>query len=127
MKRRTRKRIPQRPPKSLDHSQGFNLTWSLDFLRDTLYDGPSFRTLNVIDEGNREALLIEVDTSISAIRLQRAMNELIYVYGKPQAIRIDNGPEISALSLVDWAERQNILLRFIQPGKQKSKRLHRAL
>ena len=61
-------------------------------MQDTLYDGRAFRTLNVIDEGNREALRIEVGTSISAIRLQRVMNELIGVYGKPQAIRLDNGP-----------------------------------
>ena len=90
MKRRTRKRIPHRPRQPLDYSQGLNLTWSLDFMRDTLYDGRAFRALNVIDEGNREALRIEVGTSISAIRLQRVMNELIEVYGKPQAIRLDN-------------------------------------
>ena len=117
MKRRTRKRIPHRPRQPLDYSQGLNLTWSLDFMRDTLYDGRAFRTLNVIDEGNREALRIEVGTSISAIRLQRVMNELIEVYGKPQAIRLDNGPEMTAQSFIDWAERQNITLRFIQPGK----------
>jgi putative transposase len=86
-------------------------------MRDTLYDGRAFRTLNVIDEGNREALRIEVGTSISAIRLQRVMNELIEVYGKPRAIRLDNGPEMTAQSFVEWAERQNIALRFIQPGK----------
>jgi len=67
MKRRTLKRIPQRPRQPLDHSQSLNLTWSLDFMRDTLYDGRAFITLNVIDEGNREALRIEVGTSISAI------------------------------------------------------------
>ena len=117
MKRRIRKRLPDRPRQPLDHSQGLNLTWSLDFMRDTLYDGRAFRTLNVIDEGNREALRIEVGTSISAIRLQRVMNELIEVYGKPRAIRLDNGPEMTAQSFVEWAERQNIALRFIQPGK----------
>ncbi|MCX8504110.1 MAG: integrase core domain-containing protein [Beijerinckiaceae bacterium] len=89
----------------------------MDFMRDTLYDGRAFRTLNVIDEGNREALRIEVGTSISAIRLQWVMNELIEVYGKPRAIRLDNGPEMTAQSFVEWAERQNIALRFIQPGK----------
>lgn len=26
-------------------------TWALDFMRDTLYDGRVFRTLNVLDEG----------------------------------------------------------------------------
>lgn len=46
-------------------------------MQDTLYDGRPFRTLNVIDEGNREALRIEVGTSISAARVVRVMNELV--------------------------------------------------
>jgi len=46
-------------------------------MRDTLYDGWPFRTLNVIDEGNREALRIECGLSIPAARLVRTMNQLI--------------------------------------------------
>jgi len=30
-----------------------NQVWARDFMRDTLYDGRPFRTLNVIDEGKR--------------------------------------------------------------------------
>ena len=46
-------------------------------MRDTLYDGRPFRTLNVIDEGNREGLRIEVGRSISATRVVRVMNAFI--------------------------------------------------
>ena len=52
---------------------------------DELYNVSVFRTLYVIDEGNREDLWIVFGTSISAFRLQRVMNELIEVYGEPQA------------------------------------------
>jgi putative transposase len=45
------------------------------------------------------------------------MNELIEVYGKPEAIRLDNGPELTAHKFVEWAERHKIELRYIQPGK----------
>lgn len=86
-------------------------------MRDTLYDGRIFRTFNVIDEGNREALRIEVGTSISAIRVVRIMDELIEVYGKPAAIRLDNGPELTSQKFVEWAETHQIELRYIQPGK----------
>ena len=86
MKRRTKKRIADRPRQPLDHSQALNRNWSLDFMRDTLYDGRIFRTFNVIDEGNREALRIEVGTSMSAIRVVRIMDELIDVYGKPAGL-----------------------------------------
>jgi len=64
-------------------------------MRDTLYDGRPFRTLNVIDEGNREALRIECGSSIPAARLVRTMTQLIEVYGKPHAIRLDN--ELNAI------------------------------
>jgi len=43
-----------------------NETWALDFMADALYGGRWFRTLNVIDEGNRQALGIEVATRISS-------------------------------------------------------------
>lgn len=86
-------------------------------MRDTLYDGRIFRTFNVIDEGNREALRIEVGTSMSAIRVVRIMDELIEVYGKPAAIRLDNGPELTSQKFVEWAETHQIELRYIQPGK----------
>ena len=55
-------------------------------MRDTMYDGRPFRTLNVIDEGNREALRIECGTSIPSARVVRVMTQLIEVYGKPKAI-----------------------------------------
>lgn len=65
-------------------------------MRDTMYDGQPFRTLNVIDEGNRVALRIECGTSIPSGRFVRIMEQLIEVYGKPQAIRLDNGPEMTS-------------------------------
>jgi putative transposase len=55
MKRRTKKRIITRVAQPLNLVQELNHVWCLDFMRDTLYDGRPFRTLHVIDEGNREA------------------------------------------------------------------------
>jgi len=94
-----------------------NNIWALDLMRDTMYDGKPFRTLNVIDEGNREALRIECVTSIPSGRLVRVMDQLIEVYGKPQAIRMDNGPEMTSQGFTDWAERHGVKLFLIQPGK----------
>lgn len=88
MKRRTKKRVITRERQPLDCPQEINDTWTLDFMRDTLYDGRPFRTLNVIDEGNREALRIEVGRSISATRMVWVMDDLIEVYGKPKYVRL---------------------------------------
>ena len=45
------------------------------------------------------------------------MEQLIEVYGRPEAIRLDNGPELTAAAFVEWAEKHGIKLMFIQPGK----------
>ena len=76
-------------------STQLNQVWALDFMRDTLYHGRPFRTLKVINECNREALRIECGTSIPSVMLVSTMNQLIEVYGTPQAIRMDNGPEMT--------------------------------
>lgn len=60
---RARKRVLTRDP--LQTVQALNMAWSLDFMRDTLYDGRPFRTLGVIDEGCREGLRTECGSSIS--------------------------------------------------------------
>ena len=86
-------------------------------MRDTLYDGRPFRTLNVIDEGNREALRIECGTSIPSSRVVRVLEQLVEMFGRPEAIRLDNGPELTAEAFVDWAEKNGVKLLFIQPGK----------
>lgn len=69
-----------------------NRTWSMDFMADQLADGRSFRTYNVIDDFNREGLGIEVDFSLPAERIIRPLNQVIDWRGKPDAIRVDNGP-----------------------------------
>ena len=63
-------------------------------MHDTLYYSKPFRTLNVIDESNREILAIEIDTSLPAGRVIRILEQLGEIYGLPQAIRLDNGPEL---------------------------------
>ena len=71
----------------------------------------------VIDEFNRECLRIEIDTSLPAARVVRALDELIEVRGAPQSIRLDNGPEFIASDLAKWAKRHGVALQHIQPGK----------
>lgn len=85
--KRTRKRLPDREPTPLVAGEMVNEGWALDFMHDVLYDGRRFRTLNVIDEANREALAIEVGISIPAARLIRTLSRLIDWYGAPSSIR----------------------------------------
>jgi putative transposase len=115
--RRTKRRVPTRTPLPLGAPSQLNAVWSLDFVHDTLYDGRRFRTLNVLDDGNRQALGIEVATSIPSQRAVRVMNQLIELHGKPEALRLDNGSELTSHAFQDWARERGIALRFIEPGK----------
>jgi putative transposase len=86
-------------------------------MADSLWSGRRFRTFNVIDDFNREALRIEIDTSLPALRITRALDKLIEVRGKPRRLRLDNGPELISAELAKWANRNGVDLAFIQPGR----------
>lgn len=115
--RRGKKRLPARIREPLIVPLKQNETWSADFMSDALWSGRRFRTFNVMDDYNREALRIEVDTSLPAARVVRALDELIELRGKPKRLRLDNGPEFISAILNDWATHHGIALSFIQPGK----------
>ncbi len=91
--------------------------WAMDFMGDTLYSARRNRIFNVIDEGNREALAIEVEVSLPSERIVAVLEQLVAIHGAPRRIRCDNGPEFVAEVLRDWCERHGITLVFIQPGK----------
>jgi putative transposase len=63
-------------------------------MADALYGGRAFRTFNVIDEGNREGLGIEAATAIPSLRVIRFLEQLIEIYGRLKALRMDSGAEL---------------------------------
>jgi putative transposase len=91
--------------------------WAMDFTHDTLECGRQFRTLNLIDRFTHECLALEVDTSLPAARVRRVLDRVVAVAGKPQSIRVDNGPEFVSEVLKDWAAEQQVELDFTTPGK----------
>ena len=117
IRRRAKKRLPERIKQPLTVATAPNETWSIDFMSDSLVDGRKFRLLNVIDDFNRESLAIEVDTSLPSLRVIRVLNQLIAQRGKPSHIRTDNGPEFISHKLQQWCEHNSITLQYIQPGK----------
>lgn len=117
IRRRAKKRLPERVKQPLMIPDQPNQVWSLDFMSDSLSDGRKFRLLNIIDDFNRESLAIEVDTSLPALRVIRVLNRLILQRGKPANLRTDNGPEFLSHLLQDWCEENKVTLQYIQPGK----------
>ena len=112
-----KKRLKREKPEPLAVPERPNQTWSMDFMHDQLADGRRYRLFNVIDDCNREGLGIEVDFSLPAERVIRALDQIIEWRGQPEIIRCDNGPEYISELLKNWAEERRIRLEFIQPGK----------
>ena len=117
MKRKGKKRLPARILQALDVVKAINECWSMDFMSDALQSGRKLRTFNLIDDFNREALAIEIDTSLPAQRIIRVLEQVIAWRGKPRRIRVDNGPEFISIMLAIWCQERGIELQFIQPGK----------
>lgn len=117
LRRKHKKRLPARVLEPLVWPIRPNITWSMDFMHDTLSNGVTFRTLNVIDDFNREALTITMDTSLTSKRVIRELDQLIAWRGAPQKIRVDNGPEFIAEAINQWSKARGIELQFIQKGK----------
>jgi putative transposase len=115
--RRAKKRLPVRPRHPMAVIPQPNVVWALDFMSDTLYGRRRFRTFNILDEGVREVLAVEVDTSLPAERVIRVLEQVTAWRGQPQAIRLDNGPEFLADRFVNWCADRGIALRYIQPGR----------
>ena len=116
-RRKGKRRLPTRSPTPLAVSQMVNECWSADFMSDALWCGRRFRTFNVVDDFNREALAIEVDLNLPAGRIIRVLDRVAAWRGYPQKLRLDNGPELISVSLAEWAEQHGIILDFIRPGK----------
>lgn len=119
VRRKKRKRVAQanRQPRVVPIAA--NIQWSMDFMRDTLApSGRSFRTLNVVDDATRECLAIEVDSSLSGVRVGRVLDAVARRRGSyPSRLVLDNGPECTSKALDLWAYERGVELAFIRPGK----------
>lgn len=117
VRRRERKRL-ERDGVGMPLFTRPNQEWSVDFVSDALANGRALRALTVVDNFTKEVPVIEVDISLSAPRVTRALDAAMEQRGTaPESIRIDNGPEFTSRCFLSWAEQRGIRLVHIQPGK----------
>ncbi len=78
----------------------------------------SLRSAVIVDDCSRECPGQIVEPSISGERLARFLDDLaMRRRGLPEALVMDNGPELSSKAMFEWARRTGVELHFIEPGK----------
>lgn len=116
-RRKVRRRVPARIKEPLLIPDSPLKMWSLDFMSDVLTNKRKFRTLNIIDDFNRQAIAIEVAHSMPASKVTELLERIIKEQGKPSRFRTDNGPEFISREFRDWCAIKEIEIQFIQPGR----------
>ena len=117
LRSKRKKRLPTRVKEPLVRPIYPNVTWSMDFMSDSLESGKKVRTLNIIDDFNREILAVRIEKSLPSEKVISTLKEVMEWRGKPDKIRVDNGPEFIAEKLQEWLKTEEIELHFIEPGK----------
>ena len=117
VRRRPRKRVARSRVERSTIGAMPNARWTLDFMSDALGRGRRIRVLSILDTCTREALAIEVNTSLPSAAVIRVLEQVVGERGKPTEIVMVNGPELTSQRLDQWADERGIQLRFIEPGK----------
>lgn len=94
-----------------------NDVWAWDFVHDRYHDAEPLRCLTVKDEATGYCLTIKTDRHLRHQHVKAVLAELITRYGRPRAIRSDNGSELVATALKQELAKQHIQLATIEPGK----------
>lgn len=87
------------------------------YISDLLQHGHRFRTLNILDDYNREILGIDINSSIPASSVTRYLDQIATWRECPRKVGVDNGPAFVPSELATWAEKHTIQGDYIQPSK----------
>ncbi len=117
LRRKRKRRLPSRVKQSLQKQLQPNKSFSMDFMSDALSTGRKLRVLNIMDDCTRESLAAYADFSIPAQKVVSVLEDIITERGKPEQIRVDNGPEFLSNVFKEWCRKHEIEIKYIQPGK----------
>jgi len=117
VRRRRRKKVPAGERQPLLRPQTANQVWSMDFVFDRVAGGRSIKCLVIVDDATHEAVAIVPEHSIGGEHLTRLLDQVRAQRGKPAIIRSDNGKEFTGKAMLNWAYRNEVALKLIEPGR----------
>ena len=94
-----------------------NQCWSMDFMSDQLFNGRRIRVLTIVDNFSRVSPFIGAGFSYKGHDVVVSLERACKRYGRPERIRVDNGPEFISRDLDLWAYLNKVVLDFSRPGK----------
>jgi len=112
MRRKAKKRLRSEARTPLDLPTPANQVWTMDFTHDSMANGRKFHTLNLMDGYSREALAIEVDTSLPGARVAGVLERRKQERGMTAKIMVDNGPEFLSRVVDQWAYENGVEFLF---------------
>ena len=117
VRRRRRKKIPIADRQPLIRPGAANEVWSMDFVFDRVASGRVIKCLVIVDDATHEAVAIVAEHSMGGDHLVRILDQVCALRGRPAIIRTDNGKEFTGKAMLNWAHRNGVALRLIEPGK----------
>lgn len=109
-----RKRMTAAPRLALSPATRPNERWSMDFVSDITEAGRRFRVFTLVDDFTRRCVALEVDSSLTGVRLARILRSLDAL---PTTLVCDNGTEFTSKAMDQWAFESKVKLHFTRPGK----------
>ena len=117
IRRRRRKKIPVADRQPLTRPGKANEMWSVDFVFDRIASGRTLKCLTIVDDGTHEAVAVTAEHTIGGDHLTRILDQICSLRGRPALIRSDNGKEFTGKAMLNWAYRNGVALKLIEPGK----------
>ncbi len=93
-----------------------NHVWTWDFLFDRTENGGTLKMMTLLDEYTRQSLAIRVERQFTATQVLQTLWRAMMLYGIPEHIRSDNGPEFIAQKVQKWLKDNAIKTIYIDPG-----------
>ena len=119
VRRKPNKRRAKGKSKNACHrlrAERMNHVWSWDFIFDRTTTGHSLKWLSIVDEHTRRCITLDVGRSMTSEDVINRLAELFVVYGAPECIRSDNGPEFIAKAIGQWLTSLGVKTLYVEPG-----------
>ena len=71
----------------------------------------------VADDFSRECLPLLADTSLSGLRVVRALDGIAARRGLPLSVVSDNGTQLTSVAVLRWSQDRAVAWHYIAPGK----------